>query len=271
MSAGCWPSSACGTGFRRWCSPMRPAWSRRAAGAEAKGRARRAPGRPRVGPGSGPAGGGAAQRPAQRGDDADGHQPPRVHPRDVDEQGGGGQGQRNGCRPPPVVTNDEVVPERAERAQPAAHRATSFTSAGASARARRSSAVYPSATSTTTGTSTSRAASFPGQDAPAPSAPQKIPNEVSMTPTANFRLFSGTRDSGVCTTTPTTATTTTAAAALRAARPTLFWLAPKVMAMKTTSSPSSSTPLNDSVKAYQSWTQPRRPPDAALAAATWRA
>src|SRR5256885_3758716 len=219
----------------------------------------------------GPADGGTAQRPAERGDDADRHQPPGVHPRDVDEQRGGGQGQRKGYGPAPVVTDDEVVPKRAERAQPAAHRATSLAPAGASARVRRSSAVYPSATSTTRGTITSSAASFPGQDAPAPSAPQKMPNEVSMTPTANFRVFSGTRASGACTTTPTTATTTTATAALSAARPTLFWLAPKVMAMNTTSSPSSRTPLKDRVNAYQSWTQPRRPPGAALAAATWRA
>src|SRR5213078_1542787 len=109
-----------------------------------------------------------------RGENADRHQPPRVHPRDVHEQGGGGQGERNGCRPAPVVTDDEVVPERAERAQPAAHRATSFTPAGAVAWVRRSSAVYPSVTSTTTGTSTSSAASFPGHDTPAPSAPQKM-------------------------------------------------------------------------------------------------
>ena len=31
-SAGCWPSSGCGTGCRPWCSPTRPAWSGRAAG-----------------------------------------------------------------------------------------------------------------------------------------------------------------------------------------------------------------------------------------------
>src|SRR6516165_10262717 len=155
------------------------------------------------------AGGGTAEGPAERGEDADGHQPPGIHPRDVDEERGGNQGQRNRYRPAPVVTDDEVVPERAERAQPAAHRATSFTPAGTSARVRRSSVVYPSATSTTTGTS--RAASFPGHDTPAPSAPQKIPNEVSMTPTANFRVFSGTLASGACTTTPPTATTITAA------------------------------------------------------------
>jgi hypothetical protein len=35
-----------------------------------------------------------------------------------------------------------------------------------------------------------------GQCTPAPSAPQNVPNEVSMTPTANFIAFSGTRASG---------------------------------------------------------------------------
>src|SRR5262245_6250037 len=270
---------------------MRPAWSRRAVRAE--------PGPPssavpaaRHGP---------AQRPAEPREDADGRQPPGVDVRDVDEQGGGRQGQRNHDRPAPVVTDDEVVPERAERpeapAHPAAraagrtgitrHRAPSSGPAGAAAcavavtgaaapgaaatRPRRSSATYARAASVVSGTITSRAAPCPGHDAPAPSAPQKTPNEVSMTPTPNFMLFSGTRDSGACTATPTAATTITAATTLSAARPTSFWLAPNVMAMNTTSSPSSSTPLNDRVNAYQSPTRPRRPPAAALAAATWRA
>ena len=119
--------------------------------------------------------------------------------------------------------------------------------------------------------STSSAASWPGQDTPAPSAPQNTPNEVSMMPTTNFRVFSGTRDSGARTANPTTATTITAATAPTAASPRFCWLSPKVMAMKTTSRPSSSTPLNASVNAYQSRT-PRRPPPAAVwAAVTWRA
>src|SRR6266516_3818472 len=183
-----------------------------------------------------------AQRPAERGGDADGHQPPGVHPREVDEQRGGGQGQRNGDCPAPVVTDDEVVPERIRRPEPPAHPAacsadgTARTlhrappsgpgcaaagaavcgaaspgaaavagagSPGAANRPRRSSPTYASATSAVSGTITSRATSFPGQDAPAPSAPQKTPKDVSMTPTANFMLFSGTRDSGACTATPT--------------------------------------------------------------------
>ena len=49
-------------------------------------------------------------------------------------------------------------------------------------------------------------ASSPGQCAPAPSAAQKVPKVVSITPTANFIVFSGTRGSGARTSTPTTAT-----------------------------------------------------------------
>ena len=47
--------------------------------------------------------------------------------------------------------------------------------------------------------------------APAPSAPQNVPNEVSITPTANFSVFSGTRASGARTATPAAATTRIAA------------------------------------------------------------
>ena len=79
--------------------------------------------------------------------------------------------------------------------------------------------------------------------APAPSAPQKIPNEVSITPTLNFMAFSGALASGWRTATPIAATSTTAAAAASGRRPTRCWFAPKVSAMKTTSRPSSRTPL----------------------------
>src|SRR5581483_11364120 len=107
-------------------------------------------------------------------------------------------------------------------------------------------------------TSTSSAASDPGQETPAPSAPQKVPKAVSMIPTANFIQFSGTRASGARTENPTPATSTTAHAAPMTAAPMSFWLAPKVSTMNTTSSPSSSTPLNARVNAYQSFTRPRR-------------
>ena len=91
----------------------------------------------------------------------------------------------------------------------------------------------------------SSAASPPGQCAPAPSAPQKIPNEVSITPTTNFIAFSGTRASGARAATPAATTTSTASPAAAAARPTLCWLEPNVSTMNATSRPSSSTPLNE--------------------------
>src|SRR5260221_14290419 len=102
------------------------------------------------------------------------------------------------------------------------------------------------------GMSASSEASEPGQCAPAPSAPQKVPNPVSMIPTTNFSVFSGTLDSGDLIATPAIATTATAHAPATAASPMSCWLAPNVSTMNTTSSPSSSTPLNDSVNPYQS-------------------
>ncbi len=95
----------------------------------------------------------------------------------------------------------------------------------------------------------SRAASSPGQLAPAPMAPQNIPNEVSITPTANFIVFSGTFASGALAAAPAAITSSTAAAAAAAARGTRCWLAPRVSTMNATSRPSRSTPLKEIVKA----------------------
>ena len=54
-----------------------------------------------------------------------------------------------------------------------------------------------------------------------PSVDQKIPNVVSITPTASLIVFSGTRASGARASAPTPATTTSAATAASAATPTL--------------------------------------------------
>src|SRR5206468_563773 len=107
-----------------------------------------------------------------------------------------------GCDP--VVTDDEVPPEARE------------PHAVATRGARKARTRTNEARQTNTSTPGSDA-SPPGQCAPAPSADQKMPNVVSITPTANFIAFSGTRASGACTNTPTTATRTTAAAAPAAA------------------------------------------------------
>src|SRR6266545_2464334 len=68
-----------------------------------------------------------------------------------------------------------------------------------------------------------------------------------------------------------TASRTRIAASPRTANPMLPWLAAKVTTMKATSSPSSTTALNDKVNAYQSGTANRRCPLASRAAATCRA
>src|SRR5262249_38059602 len=188
----------------------------------------------------------------------------------------GGQRQRHGHHggPAPVVTDHEVVPERAERAQPPAHAALPSavgTAARAAARARRSRATYPSATRAVAGTMASSATSLPGHQPPPPPAPQTPPTGAGMPPPATSSCSPGPRAGGPPRGTRTPAPPPPAAAAPAAASPTFCWLAPNVIAMKTTSRPSSSTPLNESVKAYQSRT-PRRPPlAAARAAATWRA
>ena len=134
------------------------------------------------------------------------------------------QREQHAQRDEPIVANDEVVPKRAECTDSADHDcvassviAASALSGEAMADRRRNSATNASAYSATPGTRTSSAASSSGQCAPAPSAPQNIPNATSMTPTANFMLFSGTRDSGARTAMPTTATTSTAAIAAAAA------------------------------------------------------
>ena len=55
------------------------------------------------------------------------------------------------------------------------------------------SATSPSATASTKPTTRTSATSPPGHSMPAPSPLQKMPNAVSITPTPNFNVFSGTR------------------------------------------------------------------------------
>src|SRR5436190_1756463 len=89
---------------------------------------------------------------------------------------------------------------------------------------------------------TSSARSCPGQSRPNPSPVQKTPNAESMTPTANFNVFSGTRDSGRCTRLPTKRTRAQAKSAPRLAGSSSPPPAPTAMTINTTSRPSSSTP-----------------------------
>src|SRR5262249_13265950 len=121
-------------------------------------------------------------------------------------------------RDDPVIAGEEA-PHGAEDGPRAAHgRAPRATGAPTATRpacaartrrswSRRSSAARHREDPSTAGTIASRAASPPGQCAPAPSAPQNSPKEVSITPTANFSAFSGTRASGARTATPAATTT----------------------------------------------------------------
>src|SRR5439155_26973661 len=139
----------------------------------------------------------------------------------------------------PVVADDEVPPKEGERADvlPAA------ASTGASASLRRSARTSRNDNAPRNAITPSSESSSPGQVTPAPSAPQKQPKLVSSRPTAYLIVFSGTRSSGPRARTPAPTTTTTAAAAPAAARLTRCWALPKEITMKTTSRPSSRTPL----------------------------
>src|SRR4051794_10784915 len=190
---------------------------------------------------------GPMQREAQHGDARQRQQPPRRHAR-ADERGGEGQRERHDDRDEGVVADHEVIQELRQCTK-ASHHAVGT---GAERRKRRACRLRKALTSASEAASMNAmrariATSPPGHRAPAPSAPQKMPNEVSITPTAYLSVFSGTRLSGARTAIPTAATTTTAAAAARAASATLCWFEPKVTAMNATSRPSSSTPLNDSM------------------------
>src|ERR1019366_77834 len=166
---------------------------------------------------------------------------------------GGPECHDNAGRYAPIITNDEVVPERTELSQPHDHELNTNSAVGCvNPRLRRNAATNATANTATAPTTTGSAASEPGQCAPAPSAPQNVPNAVSMTPTTNFIEFSGTLARGARTAIPASATTMTAAPAASEANGRLWSLAPNVSAMNTTSRPSRTTPLNANVKAYQS-------------------
>src|SRR6266511_3005304 len=156
------------------------------------------------------------------------------------------------CRPggdAPVVADDEVPPESSERAEVAHALAPAGTG---TRRWRRRTRTSANETTLRNAITPSRDSSSPGQSTTAPSAPQKQPKLVSRRPTANLIVFSGTRVSGPRASTPPATTSTSAAAAPPAARPSRPCALPNEITMKTTSRPSSRTPLNATVNAYQS-------------------
>ena len=89
-------------------------------------------------------------------------------------------------------------------------------------------------------------------DAGSLGGPEACRSSSAAAPTANLIVFSGTRESGPCASSPAATTSTTAAAAPSAASASCPCALPKAITMKTTSSPSSRTPLNATVNPYQS-------------------
>src|SRR5204862_432663 len=185
-----------------------------------------------------------AQREPQHGRNGERQQPPRGDVRRREDGGRADRG-RHEHRDEPVVADHELPPEAAEGCE-VLHAGT------ASSRSRRSSRTTANEKSATKPSTPRSAASEPGQSAPAPSTDQKIPNVVSMTPTANFIAFSGARASGARTATPIPATSTSAPAAPAAASGIDPCALPPVRTRNTTSRPSSRTPLEASVNPYQS-------------------
>src|SRR5436190_4918823 len=185
---------------------------------------------------------------AQQGDveqegDRQRQEPPRRHA-GRRERGRDAQRSYDPGRDAPVVADDEVPPELAEAAQ--------RRHAIASLRRRRKTETNPNEINSTKTSTPGSAASPPGQSTPVPSAAQKMPNVVNIVPTANFNVFSGTRDSGCRATAPSAATSTTATPAPTAASAIDPCALPNVRTMNATSRPSSKTPLNAIVNAYQS-------------------
>src|SRR5205807_3952963 len=98
--------------------------------------------------------------------------------------------------------------------------------------------------------------SSPGHCSPTPSPAQNVPNPVSIIPTTNFSVFSGTRLNGLCTTTAAPVTSTAASTEPSSAGLISPAVSPNVITINTTSSPSSSTPLKATVNAVQSMPWP---------------
>src|SRR5581483_879819 len=208
----------------------------------------------------------AAQRHVEHEGDRERHRPPHRHAARR-ECGGRADREHDANGRAPVVADDEVPPESPEGDDVLHARTSAVTNRS---RLRRRSAATKTADSAITKASTpNSAASEPGQLPPAPSVDQKIPNVVSITPTANLSVFSGTRARGGRTANPTAATSATATPAPSAASGMLPCVLPNVSTMNATSRPSSSTPLNESVNPYQS-TPPRSRGAAVFASASSR-
>src|SRR6476659_6145154 len=131
------------------------------------------------------------------------------------EEGGDCEPEGDAGCDEPVVADDEVPPERAERAD-VLH--APAPTGSAAIRCRRSWRTSTNDTRPRKARMARIAASEPGQLTPAPSPPQKTPKLVRSNPTTNLMVFSGTRSSGDRTATPAMTTSTTALSAAAAAK-----------------------------------------------------
>src|SRR6185437_9594670 len=156
---------------------------------------------------------------ARQAFDQDGHQPdeqrqPAPQRGDVHDLHRAGDDQdqdRRKAGQAPVI--DEQLHDFGERGLEPVH----LTTRNAPRRSGRSQRTAPTETTMNSTRMPSSDRSPPGQSAPSPSPDQNTPNDVSISPTTNFSMFSGIFDSGRCTTSPTTRITSTAAAAPRLA------------------------------------------------------
>ena len=106
----------------------------------------------------------------------------------------------------------------------------------------------------------------PGQSAPAPSTDQKMPNVVSIVPTANLIAFSGTRASGARTSDPDHDHEHERGGGPGGRERNAPLRAPEGEDDERDLIPSRKTPLNESVKPYQS--RPARSSRAAVPASS---
>src|SRR6201985_3906668 len=151
-----------------------------------------------------------AHRNGQADDDEGGQHPPGRQAC-MNEQRGERQPRHDCQGKTPVVPDDEVVPEGTEPSQPA--HLPPPEAVGCRTRLVRNHRTRATATAEYARISSRTAASLAGHSTPAPSAAQKVPELVQSTPTANLRVFSGTRVRGWGTGATTARANNTAAAA----------------------------------------------------------
>src|SRR2546423_11223531 len=183
------------------------------------------------------------------GDQYDGHRRDAGHQQERPDQ----QRAHHSRRDLPVVADDEVVREAPDGPDdahaPTFSRARTF---GSTVTRIRDSTSQPARTTGSARSPPGHSRLRPPCSTPSPSTDQHVPYVARSRPTAYLSVSPGTADSGRLATTPATVTTSPATSAEAAATGTLPALSPKVITMKTTSTPSRNTPLKDTTKPNQS-------------------